>query len=200
MSDDDSLAASAARELAPDILPEITPEAFAAGFGEALQRTLDVATWTSGEDLAAIYRRTEAEIREAVAREEGVLRRIRQELFPRLAGYPGAPPGAGVRRAELATLERIHRGLLFNGGVEACDGTRQVHDTLALTIYQIGVGLVSYKGDQGTFGHRLYRRDLRIATADPTDEMIELLERRARRGGVNHPDRRDGLADLAQGG
>ncbi|HET8628274.1 MAG TPA: hypothetical protein VFL91_12675 [Thermomicrobiales bacterium] len=199
MSDDDRLAETGTRELAPEAPPEITPEAFAESFGEDIRRTLDVATWTAGEDLAAVYRRTEAEIRDAVAREEGVLRRIRRELFPRLAGYPGAPLGAGVHRADLATLERVHRGLLFNGGVEACDGTRQVHDTLALTIYQIGVGLVSYRGDQGTFGHRLFRRDLRVATADPTDEMIELLERRSRRG-VNQPDRRGGLSDLAQGG
>lgn len=180
--------------------PEITSEEFAQSFGEDLHRTLDVATWTSGEDLAAIYSRIEAEVREAVDREEAVLRAIRDQVFPRLGTYPGAPKGAGVYTATLPTLEKIHRGLLFNGGVEACDGTRQVHDTLPLTIYQIGVGLVSYQGDQGTFSQRLFRRDLRVATADPTAEMVELLERRGRRGGLNQPDRRDGLSELAQRG
>jgi hypothetical protein len=98
------------------------------------------------------------------------------------------------------TLERIHRGLLFNGGVEACDGTRQVHDTLALTIYQIGVSLVSYRGDQGTFGQRFFRRDLRVETNDPTEEMLALLERRATRGAINQPDTRDAISQLMQRG
>jgi hypothetical protein len=179
---------------------EITPEDFEQSFGEDIHRTLDVDTWTSGEDLAAIYSRTEAEVREAVDREETMLRAIRAEVFPRIGTYPGSPKGAGVYSAELSTLERIHRGLLFNGGVEACDGTRQVHDTLPLTIYQIGVSLVSYRGDQGTFSQRLFRRDLRVVTADPTAEMVELLERRGRRGGLNQPDRRDTLSELAQRG
>jgi len=49
--------------------------------------------------------------------------------------------------------------------VEACDGTCSVHDTLPLTITQIGVCLVSYLGEQGAWGHRLFRRDLPPARA-----------------------------------
>jgi hypothetical protein len=97
-------------------------------------------------------------------------------------------------------LEHIHRGLLFNGGVEACDGTQQVHDTLPLTIFQIGVSLVSYQGHQGTWGHRLFRRDLRVSTGDPTKEMQDLLERRSRRDGLNQPSQRDTLSELARRG
>jgi len=96
--------------------------------------------------------------------------------------------------------QRIHRGLLFNGGVEACDATRRVHDTLPLTIFQIGVSLVSYQGNQGTWFQRLFRRDLRVAGGDPTEEMQELLERREQRGGLNQPSRRDTLSELAQRG
>lgn len=179
--------------------PEVSAAEFRAGFGEDLQRTLDLDTWSPGAQLAQAYQRLEAEVRDAVAREDALLRRIRADIFPRLSDYPGAPPSAGVYRADPHDLERVHRGLLFNGGVEACDGTRQTHDTLPLTIYQIGISLVSYQGSQGAWTHRLFRRDLRVG-GDPTTEVVELLERRERRAGLNQASRRDALSDLAQRG
>ncbi len=186
----------------PDVddTPEVSPEEFRRNFGESLQRTLDVDTWSSGEELDAMYSRIADEVQEAVKREDEVLKRIRAVLFPALSGFPGAPRGAGVYSAKLPAIERIHRGLLFNGGVEACDGTRQTHDTLPLTIFQIGVSLVSYQGDRGTWAQRLFRRDLRVAAGDPTEEMFQLLERRESRAGLNQPDRRDTISQLAQRG
>src|SRR5262249_5055242 len=112
----------------------------------------------------------------------------------------GAPKGAGRYAVPAAELEEITRGLLFNGGVEACDGNIQVHDTLPLTIYQIGVSLVSYSGDQGTWCQRLFRRDLRQQHAAPVEEALELLARRDRRSGLNHAGEDDGLSQLAQRG
>lgn len=179
---------------------EVSADEFHAGFGESLTKTLDLETWTTGEDLASVYGRIEAEVRDAVEQEDHVRAEIRKKVFPLLGAYPGAPPGAGVYAADITHLDRIHRGLLFNGGVEACDGTQQVHDTLPLTILQVGISLVSYQGHQGTWGHRLFRRDLRVASGDPTQEMLELLERRERRGGLNHPSRRDTLSELARRG
>ncbi|MCM8748473.1 hypothetical protein NET02_04885 [Thermomicrobiaceae bacterium CFH 74404] len=179
---------------------QVTDQDFTGAFGEDLQRTLDVDTWSSGEDLALIYDRLAAEVREAVEREESLLRTIREEVFPRLATYPGAPRGAGVYEADLSVLERIHRGLLFNGGVEACDGNRHIHDTLPLTVFQIGVCLVSYQGSQGTWSQRLFRRDLRVTSKDPREEMLAVLERRERRAGLNQTERRDQLTELAQRG
>lgn len=189
-----------APELPGAPVPEISSDDFKAGFGEDLQRTLDLDTWRSGEDLGEVYTRIEAEVREAVELEEVVRKTIREVVFPRLAGYPGAPRGAGVYEAGLDHLQRIHRGLLFNGGVEACDGTQQVYDTLPLTIFQIGVSLVSYQGHQGTWSHRLFRRDLRVSGGDPTEEMLHLLSYREQRGGLNQPSRRDTLSELARRG
>ncbi len=97
-------------------------------------------------------------------------------------------------------IERVHRGLLFNGAVEACDGTRLMHDTLPVTIAQIGVSLVSYRGDQGTWVHRLFRRDLRIGGIDPIDEVIALLERRRKRDSTDAQSTRDKLGEFTQHG
>jgi hypothetical protein len=98
-------------------------------------------------------------------------------------------------------LKKVRTGLLLNGGVQACDGTRAVHDTLPLTIIRIGVCLVAYDGKEDSWGQTLYRRDLRLrGGGDPLDEILELLDRRAERGGQNQPSKRDTLSDMAQRG
>jgi hypothetical protein len=91
----------------------------------------------------------------------------------------------------------VHRGLLFNGGVEACDGAIQIHETLPLTIYQIGVSLVSYRGDQGTWGQRLFRRDLRQKGIE-VEDIIDFLARRARRDSSARMPGQDHLGELVQ--
>jgi hypothetical protein len=95
-------------------------------------------------------------------------------------------------------LQRIHHGLLFPGGVEACDATVQSHDTLPLTVTQIGVSTVAYNGSQGTWVQRLFRRDVRETLPDPTQEALLLLERRESRGGLNQTDEQDDLSRLAR--
>jgi len=181
-------------------VPDVNPEEFREGFGEYLSDTLDLDTWSTGTDLNLIYGRLAEEVREALEQETALQKMIREEVFPRLSEYPGAPEGAGVFEANEEILEYIHRGLLFNGGVEACDGTQQTHDTLPLTIHQVGISLVSYQGNQGTWGQRLYRRDLRVSGKNPVEEMVEILERRERRGGLNQSDRRNTLSELARRG
>ena len=179
---------------------EILPDEFTEGFGENIQHTLNVNTWQTGEDLGTVYERIDREIRQAVRHEERYGRALREFIVPRLADYPGAPRGAGLYAAKPRDIERIHRGILFNGGIEASDGTLLRHDSLPLTIFQVGVGLVSYGGNQGVWSHRLFRRDLRIAEADPTEELMKLLERREQRDGLNQVGRRDSLARLARRG
>lgn len=154
---------------------------FEEAYGEPLSRTLDLDTWLLGEDLAEMYGRLEREIADAVAMEDSYRRTIRKEVFTKIKSSPGAPYNAGIYQAKREDLERIHKGLLFNGGVEACDGTSVVHDTLPLTITQIGVCLVSYNGNHGAWAHRLFRRDLRSKMTDPVEEVLTVLERRERR-------------------
>jgi hypothetical protein len=154
---------------------------FEAAYDEKFSDTLDLDTWTLGEDVAAFLDRTEQEIAEAIERESAAAKYVREIIFPQIRTAPGAPKNAGKYEAQRSDLERVHRGLLFNGGVEACDGTRVTHDTLPLTITQIGVCLVSYNGQQGSWAHRLYRRDLRGKMSDPVEEVLDLLHRREKR-------------------
>lgn len=176
------------------------PDEFRTSFGETLDQALDLSTWHRGEDLAHLYGRLEREITEAVKQEDELRERVRNVVFPRLEGRPGAPKGAGVYRAAIADVEKTHRGLLFNGQVEACDGTSVPFDTLPITIVQIGVCTVSYRGDQGSWVHRLYRRDLRLAGTDPVAETLDILEQRQRRSGYDGTSRKDKLSDLARRG
>ncbi len=181
----------------PPAPPAAGPAAFRESFGDDLDRVLDVNTWRLGGDLAQEYPRIEREVREALAQEDQYQRRIRTEVFPKL-GDPAAPAGWGVFGANMDVLRLIHRGLLFNGGVEACDGTVEVHDTLPLTVYQVGVSLVSYAGAQGTWHQRLFRRDLRRKGGDPVEHVLQMLERRAQRSALNHGTPGDSLGELAR--
>jgi hypothetical protein len=160
---------------------QVTLQEFETAYGEPFHKTLDLGTWTQGEDLAESYSRLEQEIAEALAKEDQYRRIVRETIFSRLKESPGAPENAGVYQANRSDLERVHLGLLFNGGVEACDGISVVHDTIPLTITQIGVCLVSYNGEQGAWAHRLFRRDLRAQVSDPVQEVLTVLERRERR-------------------
>lgn len=161
--------------------PKTNLPEFEDAYGEPFNQTLDLETWILGENLAEMYGRLEQEIADAVAMEDNYRTTIRKEVFTKIKSSPGAPRNAGVYQARREDLESIHRGLLFNGGVEACDGTSVVHDTLPLTITQIGVSLVSYNGNQGAWAHRLFRRDLRSKFSDPVDEVLTVLERREKR-------------------
>ncbi|GAC1433056.1 MAG: hypothetical protein NVSMB65_06830 [Chloroflexota bacterium] len=176
----------------------ITHEDFQRAFGEPLANLLDLATWQPGEDLDALYERLTQEVDTAVAQEERIYDGISRAVLPRLS-EGAAPPEAGVFQAGVADLERIHRGLLFTGAVEACDGTYQAHETLPLTIGQIGVCLVSYRGDQGSWIQHLYRRDLRVTgLLDPEEEALVMLERRRRRPSTDVPREEIGREDLSR--
>jgi len=171
-------------------------DAFEAAFGESLRSVLDVESWRSGEDPGDMYERITAEVETAVVQEQRLRDPIRGTVFPQIRERQ-LVPGAGVYRATIEELKWVHQGLLFTGAVEACDGTRYTHDTLPLTVAQIGVSLVAYNGQLGTWVQRLFRRDLRESPGDPVEEALALLERRDERGGLHQPDGHDGLSRLA---
>ena len=161
---------------------------FTAAYGESLHDVLNVESWTTGENLGAMYERIATEVESAVRSELRLHDPIRREVFPRIAQQQ-LVRGAGVYRADPARLRRVHERLLMTGAVEACDATRHAHETLPLTVTQIGVSLVRYRGDLGTWVQRLYRRSLRESMPDPVDEALALLERRDRASGPADSER-----------
>jgi hypothetical protein len=175
-----------------------TAEAFAASFGEPLERVLDLATWHAGGDMAREYERVADVIERAVRVETARETRVREQVVKKLRTFGGAPPEAGYWPVTVEEIRDTHHGLLFNGATDCCDGTVQKFDSLAVTIYQIGACLVSYAGNRGSWSQRLFRRDLHEVHPDPVTETVALLEARAHRGGLNQPDRRDGLSELAE--
>jgi hypothetical protein len=187
-----------------DILPVSRPVPvnaveFEEYFGEPLLKALNLDSWRQGAEMVREYARIQREVEDAVAFEGVQERRVRDVVFPRISFGEGAPSEAGFYdHLTVEDIAAVHTNLLFNGGVASCDGTVQLHDTLALTVHQIGVCLVAYTGNQGSWSTRLYRRDLREEKPDPVETLNTLIERRARRAGLNQPDRRDGLSELAQ--
>src|SRR5207302_2440472 len=97
-------------------------------------------------------------------------------------------------------IEAAQQNVLFNGAIEAVDGLCAIHDTLPLTIAQVGVCLTGYAGQQGTWGHRLFRRDLCIDAGDPMEEALAILERRDLRADLSSQGRRDLLSHLFRRG
>lgn len=173
---------------------------FEAAFGEPLEETLDLSKWRLGDDLAATFERLDREVADAVREEDHYRRRIRAEVFAKdtFASIRRTVPNAGKYQASTADVQRVQNGLLFNGAVEACDGISVVHDTLPLTITQIGVCLVSYQGEQGTYSHRLYRRDLRSRIDDPVEEIKALFQEREKREAQGQEG--NALSELARRG
>jgi hypothetical protein len=184
---------------APLLSPNGAPMAhaeddFDRAFGESFLDTLNLSTWRPGEDLLTAYARIEQEVADAVARENAHIRDVRKVIFPQLVDAPQAPPGAGVYSADPDVLESVHTGLLFSGQVEASNGNSVVHQTLPLSVTQIGVSLVSYQGRMGTWANRLFRRDLRERMENSVEELFAVLSRRES-GSSNEP-----LSDLARRG
>ena len=163
--------------------------------GESPDAMLDLDRWILGEDYPAMMARLLDEVDQAVRDETDSLKRVRSIVFPSIAN-DASIPHAGLHQVDESDIEQAHHGLLFNGGVEACDGTTMAHDTLPITITQIGVCLTSYHGQQGSYVHRIYRRDLRNQSGDPVNQALELLRRRGKREAVGVDSERDPYSTL----
>lgn len=178
----------------------IEADDFVAGYGESLEDTLNLDTWARGEDLIGLFERLDQEVSQALEQEDAISKQVREVVFEQIVSRPHAPKGAGVFQASIGDLKAVQTNVLFNGAIEACDGTCMVHETLPLSIAQIGICLVSYAGEQGAWVQRLFRRDLRVRGMDPVQEALSILEKRDERSGVGQPDKRDGLTELGRRG
>jgi hypothetical protein len=178
--------------------PTLTAQAFHERFGESIHDVLNIQNWSEGQDLWLLYERLRREVAEAVATEGEIQRAIRADLFPQIARTK--VPHAGVYRAEPRDLELVHRGLLFNGAVEACEAALNTYDTLPVTVTQIGLSLVRYRGSENTWAQRLIRHDLRARYDNLMDKVFDLLDQRQRRGGIGRDNERDQFNQLVRRG
>lgn len=170
-------------------------------FEEAIIDSLDLGKWNIELDLSDVYNRIEREVLQAVRQEEAAIQTIRNVILPQLKKDHPELPFSGIHKFTLEQIEKAHRGLLFNGGVTAVDATRVTHDTLPVTITQIGVCLVSYDGHFGSYAHRLFRRDLKMRGDNMVEEVMQLLEARKKRGAQGVEDEDAGrFSILAQRG
>lgn len=160
-------------------------------FESAIVDALNLDSWSLGQNMREVYERMEREVRESVENEELSVKTVRNEIMPKILKKAPVPRDVAQFQFTEQHIEKAHRGLLFNGATEAADGTIVSHDTLPLTITQIGVCLVSYNGEQGSYMHRIYRKDLKIKGENSQEELLnllDLLEVRKLRGGQGQED------------
>lgn len=147
------------------------------------KQALNLDSWTSGERMDQLAARLEREVELAAQFEDGMAPRVLKKLEEALPTAPDRSSESGVYTLTIDDVTRAVRNVLFNGLVEACDGTRVAVSTLPVTVVQIGICLTSYlgTGDGGTIGHRLYRHDILRKNGNAEEEVLEFLSRRARR-------------------
>ena len=147
------------------------------------KQALDLGNWTSGERMDQLAARQERDVELAARFEDDMAPRVIKKLEQALPTAPDRSTESGVYLLTIDDVTRAVRNTLFNGLVEACDGTRVAVTTLPVTVVQIGICLTSYlgTGDGGTIGHRLYRHDILRKNGNAEEEVLEFLSRRARR-------------------
>lgn len=144
---------------------------------------LDLSTWTSGDRLAELSARLEHEVEAATQHESEMGPRVLALLREHLRSAPDASVQSGVYDLEPHHVSDACKNVLFNGQVEACDGTRVIVPTLPVTVVQIGICLTSYvgTGDGGSIVQRLFRHDITRRTSDAEGQVRDFISQRARR-------------------
>lgn len=146
--------------------------------GERIEDTLDIDQWNPAHRLAEQFERLRDEIIAAQVRESDARRDIREQAFPLISKLEGAPRNAGVHEVELGALREVQQRLLFSGHVQAVDGASVVHQTLPMTVFQTAIALATYLGNNGTWGHRIFQKDLKVSGGSPLERTLDLLAQR----------------------
>lgn len=170
---------------------------FKKAFGEDFSDAIDINTWSIGANLSELYPVIEAEWLQAKADENKNHKIFRETVFPQVKKL-GRVPYAGLHddvNDVRQLLDKVHKGFLFNGAVTACGSTHAIFNTVPLTITQIGICLVNYEKQHGSYSHRLFRRDLRFKGDDPIQEALDLIQKR--RSDDNAGDKRSAMSNLA---
>lgn len=159
---------------------DLSVDTFKKSFGVDFGDTIDIDKWHIGQNLAELYPKIEEEWIKVKSNEGKNHKVLRETIFPRIKEL-GLVPHAGLsdNLANIKDLiERVHKGFLFNGAVTACGSTISLYQTVPLTISQIGVCLINYERQHGTYSHTLFRQDLRFKSENPIEDALNLIEKR----------------------
>ncbi|MBO0939428.1 hypothetical protein J2I47_22960 [Fibrella sp. HMF5335] len=167
-------------------------------FENAILASLDMRAWEIDLDQSGFYEQIGQRVYDAVKQEVDISSTIRDRILPEL--NCDKLPFTGVKEFAIEQIRKAHNGLLFNGGVTAVDGTRITHDTLPMTITQIGICLVNYNGNYGSYMHRVFQRDLQFKGDDPVEELMDMLQIRKKRSGQGIDDDMGRFSEMAQRG
>jgi hypothetical protein len=147
------------------------------------QRQLFVQAFLVAIVSVELSARLEREVEFAARYETEMGPKVLALLRDRLPTAPDRSRESGVYKLTPDDVAAACRNVLFNGNVEACDGTRIVVPTLPVTVVQIGICLTSYvgTGDGGSIVQRLYRHDITRRTDDAESQVRDFISQRARR-------------------
>lgn len=147
-------------------------------YGEDYTDAINIDTWKVDRNLARLYSQIEQELFDAKRNELESHQVIRKEVFP-LIRERNLVLHAGLHEdTTLELIEKVHRGFLFNGAVTACGSVSVMYDSLPISITQMGICLVNYQGQHGSYSHQLFRRDLKFNHSCTIHEAVELIKRR----------------------
>ncbi len=152
--------------------------AFKKLYGEDFTDAINIDTWNVDRNLAKVYTQIEEELFEAKRSELESQQVIRNEIFPKIRENVSIPHAGLHSDTTLELIAKIHKGFLFNGAVTACGSISISYDTLPISITQMGICLVNYHGEHGSYSHQLFRRDLKLNHSVTIDEAIALIQRK----------------------
>jgi hypothetical protein len=154
---------------------------------DAIDGALNVASWTPGD------RMNEVEL--AITNEAEMAPRVIEVIEKNIGLAVDASSESGIYTVTPDQISATCSNVLFNGLVEACDGTRVTYDTLPISVIQIGLCMTSYldDGEPTSIGHRLFRHDLVRKNGDAAAEVLAFIQSRSRK---SKPDDTRGISDM----
>src|SRR5262249_22935388 len=137
-------------------------------------------------------------VRLAVDNETEMAPRVIQTVKDNIKSAPGASPESGIQTVTPEQISATCRNVLFNGLVEACDGTRVTYDTLPISVIQIGLCMSTYLGDGEpvSIGHRLFRHDIIRDNGNATDDVLDFIQQRSQRSTPDENGEFRGISDM----
>jgi hypothetical protein len=165
---------------------------------QTVDQALNVGQWTAGESMGDLEERLEREVRAATAYEAGKANGVLDLVKNNIRDNPDASRESGVFDVTPEQISQTLKNVLFNGLVEACDGTRVTYDTLPISVIQIGICMTSYldDGSPTSIGHRLFRHDMVRRNGNAEEEILAFMQQRARLSTPDENGEVGGMSDM----